>query len=439
MNIVLDWINIIAMLVALSASVMLFYVLRKRKQRIDKTPLALEDFVTLDSQGWALVSGFAAIGALVMIASSAAIGVAYWTGLAIDGDIAGGVIVPNEDGSVPLRKMLTVGVVGFFFLALVFETFSDLGVPLASGMAGRKKPLLPQLILAATLGCIVMSVVTKWGYYDDKREYRVTQLEQEVESDSQWHDAKDKAEATILRLGSTPSIKVANARLTAAETTIERLEGQIEKAEDALALIPPTHSTNRNAAQAEVNRLYESLASAEQEKIAVEGIKESRAELDAAEIALAAANAKILELVGSSESDGSVRVKAGDAAFVRVFRVGIHQFLCWLFPMLWFEGRAAYRDVKKKEVAAEKRRATMADKNNTFEADFEEAVASDPVKIEVADKYFEDKRDKEAAEVAAMMEERDESAAESDRAQAIAEADRAADDAYDPAKDKGKA
>lgn len=439
MNIVLDWINIIAMLVALSASVMLFYVLRKRKQKITKTPLALEDFVTLDSQGWGLVSGFAAIGAVVMIASSAAIGVAYWTGLAIDGDIAGGVIVPREDGRILLQDMLTVGVVGFFFLALVFETFSDLGVPLASGMAGRKKPLLPQLILAATLGCIVMSVVTKWGYYDDKREYRVTQLEQEVESDSQWHDAKDRAEATILRLGGTPSIKVADARLDAALTTISRLETQIDGAEKALALIPPTHSTNRNAAQAEVNRLYESLAQAEQEKIAVEGIKEDRAELDAAEVALVAANAKILELVGSAESDGSVRVKAGDAAFVRVFRVGIHQFLCWLFPMLWFEGRAAYRDVKKKELAAEKRRATMSDKANTFEADFEETVAAEPVKIEVADKYFDDKKDKEAAEIAAMMDERDPSANESDRAQSIAEAEAAADDAYDPAKDKGKA
>jgi hypothetical protein len=434
MNIVLDWINIIAMLVALSASVIVFYVLRKRKQKVSKTPLALEDFVTLDSQGWALVSGFAAVGAIVMIASSAAIGIAYWTGLAIDGDIAGGVITPGPDGEIPFFRMLTVGVVGFFFLALVFETFSDLGVPLASGMAGRKKPLLPQLILAATLGCIVMSVVTKWGYYDDKREYRVTQLEQEVEADTQWHDAKDKAEATILRLGSTPSLKVADARLSAAEATIARLETQIKNAEDALALIPPSHSTNRNNAQAEVNRLYDKLAEAEAEKIAVEGIKENRAELDAAELALAAANAKILELVGSAESDGSVRVKAGDAAFVRVFRVGIHQFLCWLFPMLWFEGRAAYRDVKKKELAAEKRRATMADKNNTFEADFEEAVAADPIKIEVADKYFDDKRDKEAAEIAAMMEDRGTEGAED-----AAEAEAVANKAYDPAKDKGKA
>lgn len=433
MNVLVDWFNVIAMGVALVASLALLYVLRKRKRAVDKTPMSLGELVTLDSQGWAVVSAFAAVGAVVMIVSSAAIGIAYWTGLALDGDIAGGVITPGPDGEIPFFKMLTVGVVGFFSLALIFETFSDLGVPLASGLAGRKKPLLPQLILAATVGCIFMSLVTKWGYYDDKREFRVTQLEQEVEADTQWHDAKDRAEATILRLGSTPSVKVANARLAAAEATIERLEGQIDRAEEAIALIPPTHSTNRNAAQAEVNRLYESLAEAEREKIAVEGIKEDRAELDAAEESLAAANAQILALVGAAEDDGTVRVKAGDAVFVRVFRVGVHQFLCWLFPMIWFEGRAAYRDVKKKELAAEKRRATMADKNNTFEADFEEAVAADPIKIEVADKYFDDKRDKEAAEIAAMMEGR-----ENEGSQDADEAEAVANKAYDPAKDKGK-
>lgn len=436
MNIVVDWFNMIAMGVALVASLSLFYVLRKRKKAVDKTPMSLGELVTLDSQGWAVVSVFAAVGAVVMIASSAAIGIAYWTGLALDGDIAGGVITPNEDGEIPFLKMLTVGVVGFFFLALIFETFSDLGVPLASGLAGRKKPLLPQLILAATLGCIFMSLVTKWGYYDDKREFRVTQLEQEVEADTQWHDAKTRAEATILRLGSTPSIKVAEARLAASVKTIERLEGQIKSAEAALALIPPSHSTNRNTAQAEVNRLYDKLAEAEAEKIAVEAIKEDRAELDAAEADLLAANAQILALVGAAEADGTVRVKAGDAIFVRIFRVGVHQFLCWLFPMIWFEGRAAYIEVKKREKAAEKRRATMADKNNTFEADFEEAVASDPIKIEVADKYFDDKRDAEAADIAAMLDERE---GEDGRAQDIAEAEAAANEAYDPAKDKGKA
>lgn len=439
MNIVLDWINIVAMLVALSASVILFYTLRKRKRAVDKTPLNLEDFVTLDSQGWAVVSLFAAVGAFVMILSSAAIGIAYWTGLAIEGDVSGGVIdlaKAKADGLFSFRHYLTVGVVGFFCLAMVFETFSDLGVPLASGMAGRKKPLLPQLILAATLGCIVMSVVTKWGYYDDKREYRVTQLEREVESDTQWHDVKARAEATILRLSGTPSLAVADARLTAAEATITRLEDQIADAKTARNEIPESHSSNRLRAQDQINELQRDLTAAEQERIAVEGIKENRAALDAAEASLLTANAEILKLVGSGGDDGSVRIKAGDAAFVRVFRVGIHQFLCWLFPMLWFEGRAAYRDVKRKEEANEKRRQTNAAKANTWDADFEE-TGTKPASpaIEVSDQYFEDKQAKEAAEIAAKLEER---GGEGDDPDDIAaEAARRAEGAYDAAEDKG--
>lgn len=440
MNIAIDLINIISMAVAAAFAVICFIVLRKRKATVDKTPFGLEDFVTLDSQGWGVVSGFAAIGAVVMIVSSAAIGIAYWTGLAIEGDISGGIIQPAPEGeSLTLFDYFTVGVVGFFCLALVFETFSDLGVPLASGMAGRKKPLLPQLILAATVGCIIMSLVTKWGYYDDKREYRVTQQQQTMEADTQWHDAKTRAEGVIARLGTTPSIKVADARLSAAVTTIERLEGQIENAETALAQIPASHSTNRNAAQAEVNRLYDRLAASEQEKIAVEGIKENRAELDAAEASLAVANAKILELVGTGDDDGEVRVKSGDAGWVRMFRVGIHQFLCWLFPMLWFEGRAAYKDVKKKEQANEKRRTTLAEKNNTFDADYTEA-AQEPEKaaITVGDEYFEDKKAQEAAEIAARLSEETESADYNAAAEAANEASGVASDAYDPAKDKGK-
>lgn len=435
MNIFVDWINLIAMIISLAAGATLFYVLRKRKKTIDKTPIGLEDFVTLDSQGWWVVSTFAALGAVVMIVSSALIGVAYWTGLAIDGDIAGGVIDPE---TATLFSYLTVGVGGFFFLAIVFELFSDLGVPLASGMAGRKKPLMPQLILAATLGCIIMSLVTKWGYYDDKREFRETQLEQQVESDTQWHDAQRKAQAAIARLEGTPSVKVADARARAAEATITRLEKQIVDATTSLAGIPESHSTNRLKAQEQINGLQEKLALAEQEKIKVEEIKENRIALDEAEADLAAANAKIIELVGASD-DGEVRIKAGDTAFVRVFRVAIHQFLCWLFPMLWFEGRAAYKDVKKKEQAAERRRETIRAKSETWDADYSEAAEEpEKVAIPVAEDYFDEKKEKEAAEIAAMMEDHAAGQTDEEARQSSLEAEAVANAAYDRATDKGK-
>jgi hypothetical protein len=159
-----------------------------------------------------------------------------------------------------------------------------------------------------------------------------------------------------------------------------------------------------------VNDLYSKLAEAEREKITVEGIKEDRAALDKAEASLVEANAEILALVGSKEADGSVRVKAGDSAWVRVFRVGIHQFLCWLFPMLWFEGRAAYRDVKKKEEANEKRRRTNADKRNTFDADYDEIDPEEDKDLRQlsANGYYEDRAAAEEVEIERLRKEQEE-------------------------------
>lgn len=412
MTTLLDWTIYVAMAGTFLLGLFTFWLLRKRKVTIKDKPLSiaeqLGEFVTLDSYGWKVVYTFGAIGALVMIVSSAAIGIAYWTGLAIDGDIAGGVIEVKEGEDLGLFDVITVGVVAFFVLALILELFSDLGVPLASGLSGRKKTLLAQLVVAATAGCIFMSLVTKWGYYDDKREFRETQQERQVEADTQWHRKSRAAAATIERLNGTASQAVATAKRDTAETTITELKAQIEDAQKARDAIPETHSTNRLRAQEIINELNRDLRAQELIKVEAVQIIADREELDKALADQALADAEILKLVGSTEDNGSVRVAAGDVTAVRVFRVGIHQFLCWLFPIIFFEGRAAYRDVKKKEEANEKRRATMEDKKNTVDADFTEAPAqAAPVEIEVGQEYYDERTDREAAEVAAMLQERE--------------------------------
>jgi len=125
---------------------------------------------------------------------------------------------------------LTVGVVSFCVLACFFELMSDLGTPLSSGFRQRKNFALANFVIIATIGCVFMSVVTKWGYYDDKANVRRVEGAKIAVEDEVWIAQKAEAEAQITALKATPSEDVAVARAATANAKIASLKTELEDA-----------------------------------------------------------------------------------------------------------------------------------------------------------------------------------------------------------------
>jgi len=383
------------------AMVVSFVLVRKRKT--DKTKISLEELVTLDSKGWLVLTLVTFVGTLIMVGSAMSIGIDYWVGLAIDADQKADRI-PLEPG---FFDVLTVGVVGFFFLALTFESLSDLGTPLASGLKQRKKPLLPELVFAATVGCIIMSLVTKWGYYDDKRSVRLTDNAQMAVEDQSWVKKREEAQALIDALASTPSETVADQMEAAANSTIEELKAQLADATAARDKLPEAHSTNRIKAGERIADISTRLQEAENKLIDVALMRDEIARLAKAKIDRDTANEKIKETAGLVDDQGQGRTPAGDYMVVRALRVGLHQFLCWLLPLIFFEARSAYSETKRKEKANEKRAKTRRKNANTYDAEYSEVDPfedRDPLRLG-AGGYYEERSAAEQAELDRLKEE----------------------------------
>jgi len=380
----------------LCASAFLFF--RRRKAATGDGVLGLQHIVTLNSGGWLILSIVGAAGAFVMIGSSMAIGIDYWTGLAINADVTAGRIDP-EGGWL---QFLTVGVVSFCVLACFFELMSDLGTPLSSGFRQRKNFALANFVIIATIGCVFMSVVTKWGYYDDKANVRRVEGAKIAVEDEVWIAQKAEAEAQITALKATPSEDVAVARAATANAKIASLKTELEDARAARDAIPESHSTNRLAAGREVSRISTALSEAQGETIIVAQLRDDIAAKKRAEADLAEANREIEDnagLVGSANGGG--HEKAGDWFAVRLIRVGLHQFLCWLFPLVFFESVAAVGDARRKEEANRKRRETLNDKANTIDVepiDPRAATPAEPKQLTATD-YHKERQAEEDLEV----------------------------------------
>lgn len=375
MNFLTDHMHWIAGAFALVSAVLVFVLLRRKKGTQGGGKLGLEELVTLDSKGWALLAAVGFAGAVVMIGSSAAIGVDYWSGLAINADVTAGNIRPETITAgawFGWFEYITVGVIAFIVIALVFEFFSDLGAPMASGLKQRKKKLIPELVLAATVGCVIMSLVTKWGYYDDKVDVRrVAGAETLIDVDT-WKVRRDEAQTIIDELASTPGAAVADAREATANTEIIRLEGELEDAKEARDALPVDHSTNRARAQESIDEISDNLAAQRAELVVVAGIRDALTRKAEATSARDEAVGHIRENAGAEDGAGATRQRAGDLLLVRILRVGLHQYLCWLFPIVCLESLAAYRDQRKKEEANERRRETQRAKSGVFDTDWED-------------------------------------------------------------------
>lgn len=390
------WITLgVSLLIAAVATALVF---RRRKVSDGESVLGLQHIVTLGSGGWLVLAIVGAVGAVVMIASSAAIGVDYWTSLAINADQLAGKI---DAKPANWTGYVTTGVVSFLFLALFFELFSDLGTPLSSGFRQRKNVALARFVMFATVGCIFMSLVTKWGYYDDKAATRKQDAAQTLVQETNWQDRKASAEATIEALKDMPSKAAIDARETAARDNVELMKRQLADAETARNAIPESHSTNRLKAGEVVTAAAASLAAANAEVAAIVDLRDKRARLEKAQSDLAEANTAIEQTAGKTgTTDGHSRERAGDWLVVRLFRVALHQFLCWLFPLVCFESVAAFSDTRKREEANRKRRQTAEDRANTID------VTATPVPPEpkqvTATGYYEGKNKADAEERAEL-------------------------------------
>lgn len=353
--------------------------------------LGLQHIVTLDSNGWRVLAVVAALGALVMIGSSAAIGIAYWTGLALNAE--------KIEPDAALNAKLTVGVISFFVLALFLELFSDLGTPLSSGFKQRKNAALARFVMIATVGCILMSLATKWGYYDDKSNVRRVEAVQTGVEEQNWTDRKGEAEDVIERLKATPPKAVLDAQRKAVEANIALLKDQLAVAEGALASVPESHSTNRLKAGERVEAATNKLSAANVELAAIAQREADLTTLSEARAALNAANAKIKELAGKVGTDNeTAHTPIGDHPVVRVLRVSLHQFLCFLFPLVYFESMAAAVDTRKKEEANAKRRQSAAERANTIDVPAENVRPADPAQLTAAG-FYEEEQEREAEEL----------------------------------------
>ena len=358
-------------------AVLAFAVMAIYKARNKWLP-ELHELVELDSRGWFFLAVISTITAFVLILSSQAFGMAYWVGYAID-----------TDGTPPglgWKDYISITTVSFATLSIVFEWVADLGAPLASGLKKEKKKGVPELLLVCAAFCIVASLVSKWGYYEDKRNASLEDAMKIVMEDNSAQRKLDEAIATIDQFKNAPTVAVAEAKEKSIDKQIADITDARRRAQTSHDALPSDHSSNRIKYQQIIDGHTATLAALEAEKIEAVTIRENAAKLAQAQIDKAAAEKTLADHAGKTEQTETgqkERRKTGDMLFVRVLRVGLHQVLCFLMTIIAIDAFTVHRRVKTREKAAQRGAETRRRNRAKYDAegDFDE-VDLEPGSIE---------------------------------------------------------
>lgn len=337
----------------------------------------LEDLVTLDSRGWYLIAMIASAGTGIMIATSQLFSSSYWVGLALNAD---GKKMPANWFTPEIFGVITVSTLAALALSITFELVADIGAPAASGLKKEKKKGTPELLLIVTGFCVVMSLASKWGFYEDKRQIRAAEAARVAVNDTSAAAALEDANAIIERLRDAPSVDIATATEDAITKQIADLEREREEAKTARDGLPADQGRNRLEYQKTIDAHTLSLAALETKKIDAQTIREDAAKLAAARASKAEAETRLKADAGKLTEDKKEIVRIGDTVLIRLIRAGLHQALCFLFPIIALDAWSTHRAVAKREDAA-RRAADTRKRNNpgsTFDADYFEPPADGP-------------------------------------------------------------
>lgn len=337
----------------------------------------LEELVTLDSRGWTLIATVTSAGAFVMILTSQLFSSSYWLALAVDSDGT-----KAGPGYLGWTALISVSTISALALSIIFELVSDIGAPTASGLKAQKKKGTPEFLLIVTALAIVMSLASKWGFYEDRRQARAVEAAQVAAADGQAEATLAEAQATIDRLANAPSVAIAAATEKAIDDQLKDLRAQRDEAIKARDALPENQGRNRLEYQATINTQTTTIGELETQKIAAQKIREDAAALAKAKTDKAAALKTIAADAGKITEDKKEIVKIGDTVIIRLIRAGLHQMLCFLFPIIALDSWATARKVKTREDAGKKSADTRKrnNPNAIFDADFEPPADSDPVK-----------------------------------------------------------
>lgn len=320
----------------------------------------LEDLVTLDSRGWTLIAIITSAGAFVMIGTSQLFSSSYWLALAIDSD---GRTIPEDAGPFGWVRLISVTTIAALALSIVFELVSDIGAPTASGLKKENKKGTPEFLLVCTALAIVMSLASKWGFYEDKRNARSIEAAQIAAADTAAEKALQDAEAIIARLQDTPSAEIAQTTEESIGAQIADARTQRDNAILARDALPENQGGNKAKFQATIDALTASIAALEKEKIAAQKIREDAATLAGAKAQQKEALETIERDAGKLTGDKKEVVRIGDTIIIRLIRSGLHQALCFVFPIIALDAWAMSRKVRKRELASEKGAETRRNKN----------------------------------------------------------------------------
>lgn len=344
----------------------------------------IAEIVTLDARGWQFVATMSTVSALLLVLTSQMFGTSYWVGLAADSD---GFVWPQVCDAAnnceragwwrAILSGLSVATVSYFILSVVFEITADLGAPIAAAMKQQKKKGLPGMLLVAVTLAIAMSLISKWGIYEDTKNVRASEGAQMSVMEEDATARLDEATKTIERLNGTPSVEVANATRSSVERQIATLEASIADAKKERDTIPESHSTNRGDAQQRIDRLTLELVAKEEAAIQATTIEENAKQLKQARADREKAREDLKNAAGTTGGDGGGSVRIGDHPIARMIRAGLHQWLCFLFPILSLEARTTARAKKKASDAGKKGAQTKRENANTYDAEYED-VSEEP-------------------------------------------------------------
>ena len=336
----------------------------------------LEELVTLDSRGWFFIATTATTGAVIMILTSQLFSSSYWLALAVDSD---GKTIPDRWFPFGWFGLISVTTISALALSVMFELVADIGAPTASGLKKERKKGTPELLLIATAFAIVMSLASKWGFYEDKRNARAIEAAQIAATDAGAAERLAEAQATIDRLAGAPSVAIAEATENAIAAQLVDVTRQRAAATLARDALPADQGRNRLAYQTAIDTQTGQIGELERQKIDAQRIREDAAALALAREAKAAAARTLEADAGKLTEDKREIVKIGDLAAVRLIRAGLHQVLCFLFPIIALDAWATARKVRSRELAAAKGADTRRrnNPNAVFDADFEPPAAGD--------------------------------------------------------------
>lgn len=339
----------------------------------------LDEIVTLDARGWRFVANTTTAGAFILIGVSQVYGTFYWTGLAIEADGRTWPTVcdvaancqPREwwRGWIHFVSVLSISAV---LLSVVFEMTADLGTPWASGMKAQGKKATPEVLIVATILALGMAVISKWGIYEDARNFRASEAAQYQQQQTAAQARYNESQAVVTRLADAPSKAIATEQRTTIASQLETLRASKADAEKSRDAIPETHSTNRLAAQGKVDDWADKIIAKEGELLQAKMIEEDAAALAEAKTDRREASEDLEELAGKLNNDHSEVTRIGDSTPARVIRVALHQLLCFIFPILALDARTIARAKEKQEEANRRRSETMREKSRTMDADYYE-------------------------------------------------------------------